>query len=321
MKKLLMLIVVGSICTAFVACQPGAAGLSDQDKAAIRQLDDDFIKMITAEKPDWDAALSAYYAEDAQSMMSNMPTAEGRAAIKAMFSQWPPIKDFKLTEVSLDGAGDLAYRHYTYVMTTAVPGSPGPVIDKGKGIEVFKKQADGTWRVIRDAGNSDLPVPGLTIPTATMAADASPEIKKLGDIVGRWQMDGTFQPDPKTPAGPVAVTLACDWFTGGRQVFCRMSGTLAGAPYEELYPYSYDPKAKAYALFSTVNDGTSAVQKLAIEPGTWIHTGDTQLGGKPAKVRFTLSNMSPAGGAWKYEISAAGGPWAVMGEGKYFKAN
>jgi CheY-like chemotaxis protein len=42
---------------------------------------------LSAEKPDWDAALAAYYAEDAESMMPNMPAAEGRACIKAMFSK------------------------------------------------------------------------------------------------------------------------------------------------------------------------------------------------------------------------------------------
>jgi len=304
-----------------VACQPGAGGLSEQDKAAIRQLDEDWIKVVLSEKPDLDAKMPGYYAEDAKLMMANMPVAEGHAAIKAMFSQMPPLKDFKLTEVSLEGAGDLAYRHYTYIITMAVPGAPGAVTDKGKGIEVFKKQADGTWRVIRDIGNSDLPVPGIAIPTGVIAADASPEIRKLADIVGRWQMDGKIQPDPKKPAGPVAMTLACDWFTGGRQVFCRFSGTLAGTPFEEVFPYSYDPKTRAYAYYSVVSDGSTTPGKVAIQPGTWVHSSDAQVGGKPAKSRFTYSNMSPAGGAWRYEVSVAGGPWTVLGEGNYMKGN
>ncbi len=99
-----------------------------------------------------------------------------------------------------------------------------------------------------------------------------------------------------------------------------MSGTEAGARYEEIFTYSHDPKAKAYKLFSTVNDGASTVQKLVIEPATWIHTGEAQVDGRSAKVRFTLANMTPAGGSWKGETSVAGGPWTTMGEGKYTKA-
>jgi len=320
MRRLVPLVAFGLVAVMCAACQSGAGGLSEQDKTAIRQLDEDWIKVMLSEKPDWDAKIPGYYAEDAVWMMANMPAAEGRAAIKAAFSQWPPMKDFKLTEVSLEGAGGLAYRHYTYVATMAMPGASEPITDRGKGIEVFKKQADGTWRVIRDIGNSDLPPPGLTIPTSMTAADASPEVKKLADIVGRWQMDGTFQSDPKTSAGPVVMTLACDWFSGGRQVYCRFSGTLGGAAFEEVFPYVYDPKTKAYTYYSVVSDGTTSVGKLAIQPGSWVHTADTQIDGKPARSRFTYSNMSPAGGAWKYEVSAAGGPWRVIGEGKYTKA-
>ncbi len=320
MKRYVLLVAIGLLAAASMACQPGVAGLSDQDKAAIRRLDENFTKVVTAEKPDWDTALAAYYAEDAKSMMPNMPTAEGRTAIRAAASQWPPVKDFKLTEVSLDGAGGFAYRHYTYQMTMAVPGSPGPVTDSGKGLEVFKKQANGEWRVIRDIGNSDLPTPGLTVPTGTMAANASPEIKKLGDIVGRWQIDGTIQPDPKTPAGPVALSLECQWFAGGRAVVCAYRGTIAGQPYQSADVYGYDGKTKTYSDYSVDSFGGAAMGKLVIQPGTWVHVYDIQAAGQPAKQRLTLTNMSADGGDWKEETSVAGGAWTSVGGGKFAKA-
>ena len=320
MKRCVLLVSIGLLAAVSMACQPAVAGLSDQDKAAIRQLDDNFTKVVTSEKPDWDTALAAYYAEDAKWMMANMPMAEGRAAIKAAFSQWPPVRDFTLTEVSLDGAGGLAYRHYASVVTMAVPGAPGPVIDKGKGVEVFKKQADGTWRVIRDIGNSDLPVPGLTIPTGTMAADASPEIQKLGGIVGRWQIEGTSQADPKSPAGPVALSLDCQWFAGGRDVVCVYGGMMAGQPYRAADVYSYDGKTKTYSDYSVADYGGAMMGKLTIQPGTWVHVFDIQAGGKPAKQRLTVTNMSPDGGNWKTEMSVVGGAWATVASGKYGKA-
>ena len=321
MKRVITFVLVAVACAVFVACQPGAAGLSDQDKAAIRQLDETFSKSVMAEKPDWDSALSAYYADDASWMMGNMPAAEGRAAIKAAFSSLPPVKDFKLTEVSLEGGGGIAYRHYTYVLAFALPGAPEPVMDKGNGIEIFKKQTDGAWRVIRDIGASDQPAPGLTVPTGAVAADAGPELKKLGDIVGRWRLDGSIKTDPKAAGGPVDLVFQCGWFAGGKQVVYKFGGTMAGAPYEEVGAYSYDPKAKGYSYYAIVNNGTSAPGVLTIKAGTWIHAYEFQAGDKPVKAHFMLWDMTPAGGAWKYEVSVAGGPWTVMGEGKYTKAN
>jgi ketosteroid isomerase-like protein len=53
------------------------------------------------------------------------------------------------TKVEVAKAGDLAYVSGTYeeTMTDA----------RGKYLETFKKQADGTWKCIRDIWNSDLP--------------------------------------------------------------------------------------------------------------------------------------------------------------------
>jgi hypothetical protein len=249
-----------------------------------------------------------------------MPTAEGRAATRAAFSQWTPLRTFELTEVSLEGAGNLAYRHYTYVVTMAAPGGAGTVTDKGKGIEVFKKQADGTWRVIRDISNSDLPVPGLVIPTKISAADASAEVKELGDVVGRWRIEGTTRPDPKSPAGPVALSLDCQWFASGLEVVCAYDGISAGQPYQEADVYSYDGRTKTWSIYSVMNPGGVMQGKLAIQPGTWVHVWDFQMEGKPARARLTLTDVTAAGGKWKSDISVAGGAWTVTGEGTYARA-
>jgi hypothetical protein len=185
---------------------------------------------------------------------------------------------------------------------------------------VIKRQVDGTWRVIRDVGNSDLPSPGLTIPTAAMAADASPEVKKLGGIVGRWQIGGMAAMEPKAPPQPVTLSLDCQWFAGGREVVCAYTGVNAGQPYQESDIYSYDSRAKIYSVYSAMNPGGVMPGKMTIEPGTWSHVWDFQVGGKPARLRLVILNMTPEGGAWRNDISIAGGPWIPLGEGKYAKA-
>jgi ketosteroid isomerase-like protein len=319
MKKLLMLVVVGSICAAFVACQPGAAGLSDQDQAAIRKVVDDAAKIATAPKADNAAYVKLYYAEDATVLPANMPPVKGQAAILAMFETLPPLSDFKPEIVDLNGRGDLAYVRGNYTMTMTPPGAPA-VTDKGKYVEVWKKQADGTWKVNYDSWSSDLPIPGLMVPTGSVAANASSDVKKLSDIVGRWQIDGKFQMDPKNPEGAVVLALDCQWFAGGFQVVCLYSGTIAGAPLQETSTYSYNATTKSHEIYNVQSLGATVPGKVTIQPGMWTHVFDTRADGKPAKQRLTLTNMSPDGGDWKEEISVAGGAWMSIGGGKFAKA-
>jgi ketosteroid isomerase-like protein len=53
-------------------------------------------------------------------------------------------------------SGDLAYLLGTYVETATDPQGK-PVTDKGKLLEVWKKQVDGKWKWVADTYNSDLP--------------------------------------------------------------------------------------------------------------------------------------------------------------------
>ena len=63
---------------------------------------------------------------------------------------------WKTTKVEVAKAGDLAYVSGTYE-ETMTDATGKPVNDHGKYVEIFKKQADGTWKVVADIWNSDLP--------------------------------------------------------------------------------------------------------------------------------------------------------------------
>jgi ketosteroid isomerase-like protein len=41
-------------------------------------------------------------------------------------------------------------------MTLTPPGAPGPVNDRGKYMVVWKRQADGSWKIHRDMFNTNL---------------------------------------------------------------------------------------------------------------------------------------------------------------------
>jgi len=106
-----------------------------------------------------DLAKSVAFCDELASMLvPNAPIATGKDAIaKAIES------DFKnddiawhVKKVGVAKSGDLGYTSGTTEMTFK-DASGNTKSDKGKYLTVWKKQADGTWKVLVDMFNSDLP--------------------------------------------------------------------------------------------------------------------------------------------------------------------
>src|SRR2546425_4107221 len=116
----------------------------------------------------WSAAAGAkdvdktvsYYAESALVMPPNASAATTKEAIrnawKEMLTTPGAAISWKATKVEVAKSGDLAYVSGTYE-ETMTDASGKSVKDHGKYVEIFKKQADGTWKVVADIWNSDLP--------------------------------------------------------------------------------------------------------------------------------------------------------------------
>ncbi|HET9275536.1 MAG TPA: DUF4440 domain-containing protein [Gemmatimonadales bacterium] len=149
-------------CAVVIAgCQPVApAGLADADRRMISQMADSAATKFNAAaaSKDWTSYTNTYYADDAIILPANGVTVSGRDAITQMLASYPPMSNVRFSIDEVEGAGDLAYARGTYEMDVAVPGAPAPVHDKGKFIEIWKKQSDGSWKVARDIFNSDLPM-------------------------------------------------------------------------------------------------------------------------------------------------------------------
>ncbi|NOT10065.1 MAG: DUF4440 domain-containing protein [Gemmatimonadales bacterium] len=147
------------------ACQPAPpAVLSDADKAAIQKATDSTVALMNAATPDPKAYASVYFADNAMVMPANAPAMEGRDAIVAMFAGSPPITNVKFTVLNIDGTPDMAAVTGSYEMDIAIPGAPAPMHDKGKYLDIWKKQADGSWKAVKSIYNSDLPMPGSEAP-------------------------------------------------------------------------------------------------------------------------------------------------------------
>jgi uncharacterized protein (TIGR02246 family) len=128
-------------------------GLSQADVAKINQVTESFVKGALGK--DW-ATVAALYLDDAVLNPPNEPAVKGRTAIRAWMEKFPPIMDFKASNVKVEGRDDLAYVLGTYTMTIAPPGAPGSVTDSGKYVEVRRRQPDGRWLIAVDMFSSDL---------------------------------------------------------------------------------------------------------------------------------------------------------------------
>jgi len=140
------------------ACSRTGPSSQNADLAAVRSVEAAWVQDIATKDVD---KFTSYYADDASVLLPNEMMITGKDNIKAA---WKPVladPNFALTFHSTRGeaskSGDFVYVIGTYSMTTSSPRNQSPVTDQGKYLTVFKKQADGGWKVVADMINSDMP--------------------------------------------------------------------------------------------------------------------------------------------------------------------
>ncbi|MFH1765890.1 MAG: DUF4440 domain-containing protein [Gemmatimonadota bacterium] len=144
------------VATLVSACSQPPAGptFGPEDRAAIVATGEEALAIANGSK-DWAAYAEVYYAEDAIALAPNAAAVQGRAAIADFLSSFPTITTFTMQLITVEGVGDLAYVHGTYHLEMSTP--DGPAVDDGKYIEIWRRQADGGWKITHDIFNSDLP--------------------------------------------------------------------------------------------------------------------------------------------------------------------
>jgi len=140
-----------------IACQ-ATSDTRATDEAALRKLDDEWSR--AAGSRDVDKTIS-YYSDDAVMMPPNIPTLSGKEPIRALWQSMLGSPSFsggwKVTKVEVARSGDLAYVSGNYEFNEKDDNGK-PITDKGRHLEVWKKQADGNWKCVADMFSSDLPV-------------------------------------------------------------------------------------------------------------------------------------------------------------------
>lgn len=108
------------------------------------------------------AGLEALYESDAWVMTRDQRAKKGRAAVLEFFAARAGTgadldMAFDYEDITIDG--DYAFLVSTWRLTVTPKGVP-PIKDAGRSFLVFKRGADGAWRVWRDMDNrtADMPV-------------------------------------------------------------------------------------------------------------------------------------------------------------------
>ena len=134
---------------------------SAEEIAAVRTAIDAANAVVVAALNEGDVAkFLTNYTDDAILMLPNSPAMRGRAgietAVKAML-ETVTFSDVKIVTEGVMLADDIAVETGSNEWTLTPKGGK-PMVDKGKYITVWKRQADGSWKIARDVSNSNLPM-------------------------------------------------------------------------------------------------------------------------------------------------------------------
>jgi len=88
----------------------------------------------------------AHWTADARLMPPDMADVVGHEALTTWMRDWPKIRRFDITDIALEGSGDLAVLlcHFVRVLDG---GDGGEARQNGRQALTFHRQADGQWKI------------------------------------------------------------------------------------------------------------------------------------------------------------------------------
>lgn len=139
------------------ALQNTSSDNSAADNAALRQAD--IAWAATMENGQMEEFFSIIL-EDASMLAPHAPTTTGKVAVRKMVEDMSAIPGFSLKwqPVSAVTSGDMGYTLGTYEMSMS-DSKGAPKVEHGKYATIWRKQTDGSWKVVVDMFNSNESMP------------------------------------------------------------------------------------------------------------------------------------------------------------------
>lgn len=150
---------------ALAACAPAEPppppDMSADAAAAIREADMAFA--AAASSGNVDAAVAMHTA-DTMVFPPGQPMVSGTAAVRELWTEMSSMPGFAISwqvdGTSAASSGDLGYSWGTAQLTANGPDGT-PMTSSEKYVTIWRKEADGTWKVAVDIFNSNEPPPGM----------------------------------------------------------------------------------------------------------------------------------------------------------------
>lgn len=143
------------VCSA--SCCATAPSSTADDRAEIHRLIREWSAAAQAKDVE---KFASVYADDAVVMLAEMPDLRGTRTIREGIGGMMQDPNFRLSfeadEVVVSRSGDMAYETGRYSLTSSGPDGR-PSLEHGSYVVVWRKQPDGSWKVVVDAPISDAP--------------------------------------------------------------------------------------------------------------------------------------------------------------------
>ncbi|MFC2115153.1 YybH family protein [Bacteroidota bacterium] len=128
----------------------------EADIAAIKEVLGTYI--LGVNNDDLDLFISAW-CDDAIRMESGYPAIIGKEIIRAHFKKIG-FDNFNCNidlygEIEVEVSGDLAFSHANYILSITPKEGGSTTLFDGKVVDIYKRQADGSWKIYIDSPNSN----------------------------------------------------------------------------------------------------------------------------------------------------------------------
>ncbi len=185
--KRYLLILAGLLALVATACAPQVD--VEAEKAAIEKMFADWLEVTSQGGEAGADGYATFVTEDAVFLPPNAVRVDGRAGVRELILEFTLAEDFSITwnatsiEVTADGKLAYAIGMFEYSLKDA---AGNLISDRGKFVDVLKKQTDGSWKCSVGMWSSDLPE------------------EPSDPLVGVWLVATLTTPDRETidPAGP-----------------------------------------------------------------------------------------------------------------------
>jgi len=155
-RKLIVTILITSVVFAISCTQTNQQYDEEADKTAIAELREQEMAAFSSGDV---GALEKLFTTDIKLMPPNENAVTGTEGLRSwaenMYSMISVQGEYTSSDLTL--AGDWAFEQLTMILTMTPVDGGEPIMGTGKCLHVYKRQADGSWKIAQDIWNMDNP--------------------------------------------------------------------------------------------------------------------------------------------------------------------